>query len=454
MLCGRNPREGNQPVCSDAFLGGVDSERAFLLNRQQIVVPTATAASPVSLTPELDAFYANKALMWRNVILIGFCNIGWGVVAGIVSPLIALRLLELGLRENIQATILSANGLALSVLVMYFAWKSDHTVSRFGRRKPFLFLSAPFIIASIALFPLFDRAHLLWVLVVLYIVCLFFMDIKNSTFPLLSIDCVPREILARANSILSMAGGLVGFVAMRYAGDFIRIADWFPFALGAGIMTITTLFAFGIKEPPINYPTSERFKIWSTFKVVSKDKRIFWLIAGVGMINGFIVMNNTWIWFWAKETLDLDRGEIFSALSWAGLLNIALAYPIGWVIDRFGGFRVVILFWLGQMGCYFWILNVHDKAGLIVLSLATTLIGPLYTGADMMIYKSAPRQDIGSYTSTNSSFRNAYVALLGLVAGWVIYASGSNFVIGFSIGMAMSTVGLLMFFVYHRTMSR
>jgi uncharacterized membrane protein len=60
-------------------------------------------------------------------------------------------------------------------------------------------------------------------------------------------------------------------------------------------------------------------------------------------------MNNAWIWFWAKETLGLERGEIFFALSWAGLLNIALAYPIGWVIDRFGGFRVVIGFSIGMV---------------------------------------------------------------------------------------------------------
>jgi MFS family permease len=420
-----------------------------------IAIPdTSPELSETEHSPELAAYYADKPLMWRNIALIGLCNIGWWTTGGIVGPLIALRLLELGLRENIQATIGSVNGFALAFLVMYFSWKSDHTVSRFGRRKPYLFLSAPFIIAAIALFPVFDRPGMLWVLVLLQLVSLFFMDIKSSTFPLLSIDCVPSEVLARANSVLSIAGGIVGFVAMRYAGDMIKFADWLPFALGAGIMTLTTLCAFWIKEPPIRFPTTEKFKPWSTFKVAGKDKRFFWLVAGVGMINGYFTMSNAWIWFWAKEALGLERGEIFSALSWAGLLNIALAYPIGWVIDRFGGFRVVIAFWLGQLACYLLILNVHDKSGLIILSLLGTMIVPLYAGADIMIYKSAPRQDIGSYTSTNSFFRNGYNALLGLVAGWVIFAFGSNFVIGFSIGMVMSTVGLVMFFIHHRLMRR
>jgi hypothetical protein len=43
---------------------------------------------------------------------------------------------------------------------------------------------------------------------------------------------------------------------------------------------------------------------------------------------------------------------------------------------------------------------------------------------------------------------------MGLVVGWVIFLFGSNFVIGFSIGMFMSTVGLLMFIIHHRLMGR
>ena len=417
-----------------------------------VTQPSESPAAPQSA--ELTAYYANKPLMYRNIALIGLCNIGWGVVGTVVGPLAALRLLELGLRENFQATMNSANTYALSFLVMYFSWKSDHTVSPIGRRKPYLFIAAPFIIACIALFPLFDEAHLLWVLVALYLIKMFFMDIKASTFPLLSIDCVPRDILARANSILTVAGGLAGFVAMRYAGDLNKIGSWVPFALGAGIMTFTTACAWWIQEPPIRYPAKEPFKIWSTFKVAATDKRIFWLMAGVAMISSYTAMNTAWVWFWAKETLHLEKGEIFQALSWAGLLNMVLAYPIGWIIDRFGGLRVVLLFYAGQVACFLWVLNVHDKSGLIVLSLATTLIGPLYAGADMMIYKAAPRKDIGSYTSTNSCIRNFYNATLGLIAGWSIFAMGHNFVLGFCIGIAMSTVGLIMFFIHHRFMTR
>ena len=94
------------------------------------------------------AYYANVPLLWRNVIMIGIANLGWSMVFTIVGPLMTLKLLDLGVRENIQATITSVNGWALSFLVMWFSWMSDHTVTRIGRRKPYLFLAAPFIIAD------------------------------------------------------------------------------------------------------------------------------------------------------------------------------------------------------------------------------------------------------------------------------------------------------------------
>ncbi len=413
---------------------------------------TDTVNSDYRSRPELAAYYADRKLMWRNVILIGISNLGWGLAGTLTVPLITLKLLELGVRENIQATIGSFNGWILSFLVMWFSWMSDHTCCRLGRRKPYLFMAAPFIIIPMVIFPFFSESKWVWFLIALQIIKMIAMDMKASTFPLLSIDCVPRDLLARTNSIFTIAGGVMGFLTMRYAGDLITVAEWFPFVLGGTVMAITTLVALLIKEPPIHHPATERFKPWSTFKVAARDKRIFWLMLGVAMISGFISMNNTWVWFWAKETLNLQRQDIFSALSWASLVNIVLAYPIGWLIDRWGGFRVVLIYWAGQVICFAWAMNVHDKAGLIILSLATTVIAPLYAAADIMVYKSADPRDVGSMTSSNSCIRNMYGATLGFVAGWLIFFFGHNFRIGFVIGIIMSTVGLMMFIIHHYQM--
>ena len=248
---------------------------------------TTVDASP-AMAPELVVYYGNRRLMIRNVTLIGLCNLSWGVAFTITGPLIMLRMLDLGVRENIQATINSVNGWLVSFLVILFSWMSDHTVSRLGRRKPYLFASAPFVIAATMIFPFVDEPTLLWLIVVLYVVKILAMDLNSSTFPLLSIDCVPRHLLAQANSVFTIAGGIVGFVAMRVAGPLLAVAEWLPFVSGGMLMTLTTLTSFWIKEPPIIHPATEPFRPWCTFKVAARDKRIFVLMAGVGMVSGVL----------------------------------------------------------------------------------------------------------------------------------------------------------------------
>jgi MFS family permease len=406
------------------------------------------------MTPELVTYYGNRRLMIRNVALIGLCNLSWNVAFTITGPLIVLRMLELGLRENIQATINSVNALMLSFLVMLFSWMSDHTVSRLGRRKPYLFASAPFIIVATVVFPFIDEPSLLMLIVVLYVVKMLAMDLKASTFPLLSIDCVPRHLLAQANSVFTIAGGIVGFVAMRAVGPLLAVAEWVPFVLSGGLMTITTLMAFWIQEPPISHPATEPFRPWSTFKVAACDKRIFVLMAGVGMVSGYFTMQNAWLWFWAKETLNLDRQTIFEALSWAGLLNIVLAYPTGWLIDRWGAIKVATLYFIGQIACFAMAMNISDKAGLITLSLVGTVVAPLYGAVDIMVFKNAAPKDVGSITSTNSCIRNAWNAALGMAAGWIIFWFNHNYRIGYVMGIVAATVGFTLLWVYHWLMRR
>jgi hypothetical protein len=67
--------------------------------------PAPINTDPQTQTPELAAYYADRPLMIRNVALIGICNVGWAVTDTLVVPLVMMRLLELGVRENVQGSI-------------------------------------------------------------------------------------------------------------------------------------------------------------------------------------------------------------------------------------------------------------------------------------------------------------------------------------------------------------
>lgn len=401
-------------------------------------------------TPELRAYYANRPLLWRNLFFIGFSNIGWSIAMGATGPLMALRLLEKGWTEAYSGTVGSINLWLLSFLVMYFSWKSDHTVTKIGRRKPFLFIAAGPIILSTALFPVFES---LVPLVGLMLLKMMFSNLKNSTFPLLNIDCVARDMLARAQSILMVASGIVMFFTMRITPDLIDLGEWVPYAFGAVVLIISTASAWFIKEPEIHNPQTETFKPWSALKVGLKDRRIIWLMLGVAMIASFETVFQNWTWIYAKAKLGLERRDIFEALSWAQLINILIAFPTGWLIDKVGGFKVVLLYFFMMLLNLVLLLMVHDATSLALYVAFMTISNPLNNAAEIMVYKTSDPKEVGSITSSLSFIRNLYNGSLLFFAGWFIQLSGRNYHMLFIIGAVLMGVGLLMFFIYRKKMS-
>ncbi len=403
------------------------------------------AENKTVLAPELEAYYADRKLMWRNMALIMTANAGWAVSFAFLNPLMQLWLYKQGVKENTYGMMLSANSWVVSFLVMYFGWKSDHFKSRWGRRLPFLLAAVPFIIFSIVLFPFFIAIPLL---IFLFIMQMLATDVKRSILPLLTIDCVPKHLLARMIGLNILTCGLVGFAGIRYGVKLADRAEWLPYLLGAVILCSTTYAASFIKEPPVELSSGGVFKPWSALQVGWKDKRNIVMMLGVGSVHSFMVIYETWVWLYAKNSLHIDRAACADTLAWGQLIMAGMALPVGWLIDRIGSNKVVILFWLAQLSAFFLFLHVQSVNGLLMLSILMSFVNPLYNGADVMVYKSAHPSVVGSITSSNSFTRNMYIGILVYLSGFLIQMTG-NYKAAFLIGIILSTVGLTLLGVYN-----
>jgi len=65
-----------------------------------------------------------------------------------------------------------------------------------------------------------------------------------------------------------------------------------------------------------------------------------------------------------------------------------------------------------------------------------------------MVYKSCPEKDVGSITSTNACFRNAFAGVFCLVSGYAITWGGQNYMTAFALGQIVSSIGMVLFFVH------
>ena len=195
--------------------------------------PETTHGNPNELA-RIDSFFADRKLMWRNVWWITFGHFGMALSMTIVEPLMNLRLKSIGVSESSVGLITSINLWAVSFLVMYFSWKSDHCTSQLGRRTPFVLISLPFIAVALVLFPLFSQK---WLLIGLMLLYFFFNDMKASTYPLLAIDCVSKEVLARVSGLVAIMISIAGFLSSRIGS---RMADVNPTRVFVGAAAIMT----------------------------------------------------------------------------------------------------------------------------------------------------------------------------------------------------------------------
>jgi Na+/melibiose symporter-like transporter len=414
--------------------------------------PNLSSTEQAMANPAVTAYYADRKLMWRNVGWIVVGNFGPATATAIVWPLMTLRLNAAGVSDGGIGMITAVNLWVVSILVMYFAWKSDHLVSSWGRRIPYLLISFPFIVASFLLFPVYQSK---WILIGLVLLYLYFQDMRQSTYPLLSIDCVRRDILARIGAIVTIINSLGGFLAVRYGSRLADYHEWLPYLLGGIVIAVTSLLAaLNIKEPPIRNPTADRFTPFAAMRVAWRDRRIIVLMLAIAMLGSASIMFGTWLWFYARDVLGLTRGQTGAAMSWCILVTVVAAYPAGWIIDRLGSYLALIVYWLLVLLSFVVAIHMHSAGGLIAFTLLTSLFGALYGAGDMILMKQVHPAEVGSVTSTNSFLRNLYSGLLIFISGWMIQWSGNRYVPVFTLGLILTTVSIGLFFFYRHLMKR
>jgi len=387
--------------------------------------------------------------MWRNVSWITFGHFGTALSMTIVEPLMNLRLKAVGVSESSIGLLTSANLWAVSFLVMYFSWKSDHCTSRLGRRTPYVLLSLPFISIALILFPFFKEA---WVLIGLMIFYYFFNDMKASTYPLLGIDCVSREVLARVSGIVTVMLSIAGFLSSRLGAQMADVSQTRVFIIATVAMAGTTLIAlYWIKEPPIYHPAEGKFNLLAPIKVACQDKRILVLMLAVALFNAFPMIFTTWVWFYAKAKLSLTIGGTGAAISWGMLLRIIVSYPAGWLIDRFGSYVALCLEWSLMLVLILCSSHVTNSNGLIVLMVIFSLLTPFQVAGDTILWKTMDKADTGSYTATVAFIRNFCTGTMIFLSGYIIKWTGS-YVLAFWFGFIVSSVAVIVFFVYRYLM--
>ncbi len=364
-----------------------------------------------------------------------------------VTHLTGILMRDRGASFTLIATFVSLGGfLGMWINPVFSTW-SDRLRTRFGRRRPFLFISVPLFAACLCSIPFMpDLYHYMmgfeWLAVFLSrlpgngevffigfagLVTGLFNAVVLAIFSYFYWDVVPEIVLGRFNSlarIVTVAAGIVwSFFIVGYAENHPKVVY---IGVSFFCLSIYLLSVWRVKEG--EYPPPEARKTSSLFEPIREYFRdcfsksyYLWIFVGTLL---FQLGNQGHIF--QGFYLRYDLGMILSVTGWISgvgstvttIFGITLGYAAGSMIDRLKPIRVIpasiFIYSLLALVAFF---VVHDKISAAIMSSLISVNLFIYSVAlGAVTVELFPRERLGQFCSAQAFFYQTIIMVLNPLA--------------------------------------
>jgi MFS family permease len=382
-----------------------------------------------------------KRLRWYDYITVNVFWLGLNIRNTAIGSYFMPYLVGLFVPETVKNTALGAlrsAGLIIAMLVQPAAGLiSDRSLSRYGRRRPYILIGAIFdcvFLAAIALS---------WNYLALLIAILLIQVSSNvSHGPLQGLipDLVPEDQRGRASAVKSVMELLpiilVGLTIAKLVGA--GHLDWAIFATGASLLVVTLITMLFVKETPLQ----------------EKPETPFWppMLRVLGMLVGIVIgaaaglVGGTLIGGLAGLITLLVTG---APLAWftGGKLSTAAAMTIGvgggvsMIVAVVAGVWAGALATLGQdarrrASFTWWIAN-----RLMFLAAVTSIQGSIFYFV-MYAFRITDKA-ASDLTGTITAIIGIFILVTALASGWLADKIGRKRLVGIS-GIVAAIGGFLL----------
>lgn len=218
--------------------------------------------------------------------------------------------------------------------------RSDKTFTRFGRRMPYLLIGMPLAALFVTLIPF----HTSFITLILFMVLMnLAMSIYRSPTIALMPDITPESKRTKANGIINFMGGVGGIIAFGAGSILFKQHPSFPFVAAAIITLIGMFIVFRyVKERrdsvvPIA-SNKERIKLRGELDrttVMLLAAIFFWFVAYQGVETLFTL--------YGTNHLGLAKDAAAFSLTFFSLFFVLFAIPSGWLGNRFGKKKMILI---------------------------------------------------------------------------------------------------------------
>jgi MFS family permease len=220
---------------------------------------------------------------------------------------------------------------------------SDYTITRWGRRKPYIFVGTVLDVAFLAGLAWSDTflATLAFILLLQ-----FSSNFAQGPFQGYVPDLVPAQQVGLASGLMGLMIILGNFAGLSAAGIAIAFGWWQLGLVVVAVLELSTMLAtvLTVREPVPRVPprraASVRDAVRATLREIRSHRDFLWLLGSrfTFLVGASIVTR--WAFFYMQDSIGLDIDQAALAVVIAGglvlVFNGLSVFPSGLLSDRLG----------------------------------------------------------------------------------------------------------------------
>jgi maltose/moltooligosaccharide transporter len=349
-----------------------------------------------------------------------------------IPVLFPLLLAKKGFSAGQIGTLWSVLPLGALLIFPVLGVLSDRTRTRFGRRRPYDLLTAPFWFIGFAILPFTHSYFQAMAAMVLVGFASAASNILNAFYN----DVVPSELMGRFVGGMRFLGA-VGALAFQLM--LMPIFDSHPELIFLGIAGIgfvgEMLMLIMVKEGEYPPPPNKKPILEVLGEVVKEGFAnryiiFLWLAMGVTAFGGPVMGTYFNLFFTdAKTGLGLSTSQLGQLMSLGTAIGLLLIIPSGWCVDRFGPKRIWCWTGIGvgllQISIYFVEKNLFNIYFIYTLfAILNTVMGAALLP---LMYAYIPKDKFGQLSGSNAIVTSV-LQIAGMnMLGWLVTFSGNQY---------------------------
>ena len=434
-----------------------------------------TDQPPVPAAPR-KTWTAGTITYGTGGLVILFCWLLWGDFAWSmrdrsVPATLQVLLQKFGASDTLNGFICGSLPAILSMVISpIVSYKSDRHRGRWGRRIPFLLVPTPLIVLSLiglacgpALGLGFHKllgshspglnSSIVLMLAIFWGLFGLFSTVSNSVYGALINDVVPQPLLGRFFGLfraLSLMAGIVfnfwlfGKVDSLYVWIILGVAALYGFGIPAMCLNIRE----GQYPTPVPMDEGRTARGWygatTTYFQESFGNRYYVLFYAATMIASMApVPFNLFSVFFAKS-LGMSTGGIGRCIALTYVVSLMMAYPIGWLVDRFHPLRLTLAvtaaYSLALLGSYFF---VHDiRTFSIALVVHGILSGTFATASASLGQRLLPKAEFAQLASAGGIVNSLAYMTVSPAIGMLLDHAHHHYIYTFLLGSGIGALAV------------